>query len=312
MKKLNLIFALILLSMSFTLNAQRTKGGSKKNYELYHVIRDTIYEEVPVPIERYNLGYFTVGPVLPNSLSKSLPADFWTTWESNGNWSRPLETGEIGAKTGFNITYGNFSGINFINKNLITDIEVGLESGFFLSIIPYNWSDLSSSIPTTYNDLDKDLFTDVLTKSKGYIGILGGYIGLGLLYHTPVDGMDVRISVSTTPSFFFSDLSSDIESIAIDDPANSLEYSMSVTPEYFEEGNSGFTSFTTFKFGVNYNMFYLGASMNTGGWVYQDCSTYHNLYFSYDDGSYFSGTWYRDFTTNMKLANISIDLGFAF
>lgn len=310
----SLLFSSALFFISGTaLFAQRTTGGSKKNYEMYHVIYDTIFEKVPVDIEKYKMRYISIGPNLVGGTSKSLPADFWSKWDSNGNWAYPFQTGEIGAKTGFNITFGSFNGLNFINKNLITDIEIGVETQFYYSNYRFDWSPLISTMPGSYLPDEKEIYTGILSNMKGTYHILGLGLGLGIVYHTPLDGLDAKFSLGILQSVAFNNLytysgtstlsNGDVETITIDLDANdSYSYSL---------GESNAPTYLNLKLGLKYSSFYLGVSIAKSSQVINNVIVDHT--FRVDSGiNYVEGTWNRTFYTNYKLGYASIDFGFAF
>jgi len=136
----------LILTQFFAINnvvAQYTKGGSEKNYDRFNVSYDSIVTEKKIPIQGVNSGYvgFTFS-YLKTSDAYSKSQMTQAEYASSPNFAAPISTGKMGLKNGFNIGLNFQSPLKGINKNLIPQIDIGLNTKFSGSLIKYDWKQI--------------------------------------------------------------------------------------------------------------------------------------------------------------------------
>lgn len=161
MKYTFVLTGLILTQFLVTNNAvgQYTKGGSEKNYDRFNVSYDSIVTEKKIPIEGVNSGFvgFTISYLkTTDAFSKSQMTQ--AEYGSTPNFAAPVSVGKMGLKNGINIGLNFQSPLKGINKNLIPQIDIGMNTKFSGSMVKYNWKE----IYTDQNAIFYELF-DIAT-----------------------------------------------------------------------------------------------------------------------------------------------------
>jgi hypothetical protein len=302
----SIILTLLLISIGSFSYSQNTLGGSEKNYNDYHLLTDTIYTKVKIPTEKFKFSYFSIGPSFANGTGKSLPSDFWTKWEQNGNWGYPFETGEIGLKTGFNFALGSFKGIDMVNKNLITDIDIGFEKNLIFSYQSQDLTPLISLMPSTYSSNQRNIYEGLLRNQKSNFFTVGYGLGAGITYHLPVEDLHFRASYLFTPAL----------SISLLDVPRSEYSPIPGDTERLDVDMDNIFSLTLFhQLKLNFLAYfgYVGLTVNSQILPIRSSQTWLHSYEEDDLGSLsFQGEWSRTFETSYKLSNITFDIGINF
>lgn len=140
--KINLYFSSFILLLAFTTSAQITKGGSTKNYERYHITYDSIVTETKVPLKGFTEH-------LSFDIAYVTPTDEWSKTQmtqseylSNPYWASPFFTGQVGLTRGFSMGFGGITPLNSLNKNLIPNIDLGLNIKYGATFLGYSWRDI--------------------------------------------------------------------------------------------------------------------------------------------------------------------------
>lgn len=176
------ITGLILVQLLSSNNAvgQYTKGGSEKNYDRFNVSYDSIVTEKKIPIEGVSSGFvgFTFSFLkAKDALSTSQMTQ--AEYVSNAYLAGPISTGKMGLKNGFNFGLNFQSPLKGINKNLIPQIDIGLNTKFSGSLVKYDWKQIYTDQTTIFYEL-----LDQATYSP--IAILTAGIGPSITYiHNP-------------------------------------------------------------------------------------------------------------------------------
>lgn len=319
MMKSKVTLILFVIGLSFNLNAQYTKGGSEKNYNQYHLTYDTIVTttKVKIPFDKYHFQYLSFGYALPIGDAKNLPSNYWSKNQIDYNLYYPVETGKIGLKKGFYFSTGGFKGLDFINKNLITSIDIGLEQNFDVYLSKADWSELKQSIPITFNNTFKDLYSNVLSSKMGSFYKFGYGIGPAIVFHTPVKDLDVRAGYLAN----FGLILSKFNSVYYNGTSfNAL--GLPLTVDYSASFNYGdmFVNFklnNQIKIGVLYKLLYFGTTINLqSGTINKRIDIYED----YNESGYDElGLYYTNYggstnytNTNYKISFLSLDLGLKF
>ncbi len=136
----------LILTQFLVLNnavGQYTKGGSEKNYDRFKVSYDSIVTEKKIPIQGVNSGYvgFTFSYLKTTDvLSKSQMTQ--SEYIASPGFGAPISSGKIGLKNGFNFGLNFQSPLKGINKNLIPQIDIGLNTKFCGSMVKYDWKQM--------------------------------------------------------------------------------------------------------------------------------------------------------------------------
>lgn len=143
--KIKLYFSSFFLFLGFSITAQITKGGSIKNYERYHITYDSIVTETKVPLKGFTEH-------LTFDIAYVTPTDEWSKTQmtqseymNNPYWASPFFTGQVGLTRGFSFGFGGITPLNSLNKNLIPNIDLGLNIKYGATFLGYNWRDIYSS-----------------------------------------------------------------------------------------------------------------------------------------------------------------------
>jgi hypothetical protein len=150
----------LIFTQFFAINnavGQYTKGGSEKNYDRFNVSYDSIVTENKIPIQGLNSGYagFTFSFLkTSDDLSRSQMTQ--AEYASSPNFAAPISTGKMGLKNGFNIGLNFQSPLKGINKNLIPQIDIGLNTKFSGSLIKYDWKQIYTDQTTVFYELFQD------------------------------------------------------------------------------------------------------------------------------------------------------------
>lgn len=154
--KLTIQLALLFMSSGLTAFAQYTQGGSKKNYERYHVTYDSVVNETKVPIEGFtNHVCYDFAYVSPtNDWSKQQMTQ--SEYSGNPYYAAPFATGKVGLTRGFSFGISGISPLNSVNKNLIPNVDIGLAIKAGYTGIAYNWKNIYTDPSFYFYDLFND------------------------------------------------------------------------------------------------------------------------------------------------------------
>ncbi len=162
----------VILTQLFAINnavGQYTKGGSEKNYDRFNVSYDSIVTEKKTPIEGVRSGYvgFTFS-YLKTSDAFSRSQMTQAEYASTPNFAAPIATGKMGLKNGFNLGLNFQSPLKGINKNLIPQIDLGINTKFSGSLIKYDWKQIYTDQTTIFYELfDGATYTPIAIISAG-------------------------------------------------------------------------------------------------------------------------------------------------
>lgn len=142
MKSINTFFCLLFISISFSAHGQYTLGGSIKNYERYKATLDSIVIEKQVLVDSdfpaSTYSFFTIAFAnATDELSRSSMTQ--QEYISSTYFAEPYANGKMGLKNGFAIGLNFQNPIKQINRNLIRNIDVGINSKIDFSMLRYNW-----------------------------------------------------------------------------------------------------------------------------------------------------------------------------
>lgn len=172
-----MIFKKIFISTLFLLTtgltfSQFTKGGSEKNYERNRVSYDSIVTERKIPISNVShslyAGFSVSFAKSTNEQSRMLMTQ--QEYMNSPYFGAPYSTGKIGLKNGFSLGFNLQTPIKAINKNLIRNIDVGLNWKWAYTSLSYDWRNI-------YTDQNL-LFYEILNEAK-YSSFKIGSFGIG-------------------------------------------------------------------------------------------------------------------------------------
>jgi hypothetical protein len=303
--------AIFIILMGSNAKAQFTKGGSEKNYDNYHLVYDTITttEKISIPFQNYRFTYLSIAPAFPVGKGNDLPSNFWDKWNTNGNWNYPFESGEIGLKTGFNFKFGRFKGIDFINKELIPELELGIEQNLAFSTMKLDWTPLIKSIPVSYSNEHRNMYTSLINRMSKSFFTLGYGIGLGMTYHTPVKDLDVRLAYLATFNYI-SPVNLDVSSeSSFTNTGSSQELSTSL----IQDDVGSISLFSQIKIHALYKLGFLGISFHN---QMRPIDKYMSASYTFtgnpsdpNQTGPIAGGWSRSFNSSFKLSHITLDIG---
>lgn len=314
MKNKFFIIAILFLFNNIAFS-QFTKGGNKKNYEQYHLTYDTIVTttKIPISFEKYQFKYFTIGYAIGNGTAKSLPVNYWLDQQNTYNTFTPFEDGKIGLKNGFYLSTGGFKGVDAVNKNLIPELDFGIEQNFDFYYAKSDWSPLLSKSPYTAGTIGEEFYDNILTNKMAQHIKLGYGLGFGISYHTPIENLNVRLSYLFNISIITTivpDIYYDGSFVSGTDTYN-FEYTGTFNDSY---PIVALKPTSQIKFGIEYDPLYLGFSINLQhGFIEREVYRYETEYINSSDYSYYSSNTYSGYIdTKYKLSFFSLDIGLTF
>jgi hypothetical protein len=147
----------LILTQFFAINnavGQYTKGGSEKNYDRFNVSYDSIVTENKISIEGVNSGYvgFTFS-YLKTSDAYSKSQMTQVEYSLSPNYASPISSGKIGLKNGFNIGLNFQNPLKGINKNLIPQIDIGMNTKFSASMVKQDWKQIYTDQSLVFYEL---------------------------------------------------------------------------------------------------------------------------------------------------------------
>lgn len=138
MKLTSSITFLLISSVTFS---QFTKGGSEKNYERNKISYDSVVTEKQIPIgERSNSMYVAyTASFVKSTDDHSRSSMTQQEYFNSPYYGAPYNTGKMGLKNGFAFSVNFQTPINAINRNLIRNIDFGLNWKLGFTSLSYDW-----------------------------------------------------------------------------------------------------------------------------------------------------------------------------